>query len=89
MKEITINCTEINSRYQLHEKLAKLLDFPEWYGRNLDALYDLLTEIPTDVLITITHFSELENNLGHYAVLVKKVISDAAKENTKIHFDVI
>ena len=31
-------------REQAHRYLAEALDFPAWYGENLDALYDLLTE---------------------------------------------
>ena len=29
----------------LHDTLAAALDFPDWYGRNLDALYDCLTDL--------------------------------------------
>lgn len=45
MKDITVNCTGLEDKAQLHEALARALDFPDWYGRNLDALYDCLTEL--------------------------------------------
>ena len=34
----------MTERNAAHEYLAARLSFPAWYGRNLDALYDLLTE---------------------------------------------
>jgi RNAse (barnase) inhibitor barstar len=42
-----IDCSDIQNAGQLHRKMARLLAFPEWYGHNLDALYDCLTELPS------------------------------------------
>lgn len=37
----------------MHRLFAKALQFPDWYGNNLDALYDLLTDLeePTHVVL--------------------------------------
>ena len=32
-----------------HDYLMKALNFPEYYGKNLDALYDCLTEISCEI----------------------------------------
>lgn len=37
----------------LHEYLAERLPLPEYYGKNLDALYDFLTECR--LALTVTH----------------------------------
>ena len=34
-----------------HDYIAEALDFPDYYGKNLDALYDCLTEIEADIVI--------------------------------------
>jgi len=34
---------QMRDRAGTHAYLAHMLGFPAWYGRNLDALYDLLT----------------------------------------------
>ncbi len=34
-----------------HDYLADALDFPDYYGKNLDALYDCLCEIEADIEI--------------------------------------
>ena len=36
---------------QLHAELARQLRFPAWYGGNLDALYDLLCEARTQIVL--------------------------------------
>lgn len=40
----TIDLTAVESREQLHARLREALDLPAWYGNNLDALHDVLTE---------------------------------------------
>ncbi|MCQ2431979.1 MAG: barstar family protein [Clostridia bacterium] len=45
MKEIVINCEKLRSRKVLHDYLEKELVLPEYYGRNLDALHDILSSV--------------------------------------------
>ena len=42
---ITIDCTGVENARQMHELLARELSFPPYYGHNLDALFDCLTEM--------------------------------------------
>jgi len=53
MREVMIDCTGVAENEALHRLFAKTLHFPEWYGNNLDALYDLLTDLeePTHVIL--------------------------------------
>jgi len=59
MKEITINCAKIASMAEMHEILARELGFPQWYGRNLDALHDMLTAISGETKLIFLHFPSL------------------------------
>ena len=43
METITIDFTGAKNWDEVHERISKPLDFPEWYGKNLDALWELLT----------------------------------------------
>lgn len=43
--EFIIDCTAIHSPEELHRAIAAALSFPDWYGHNLDALYDCLTSL--------------------------------------------
>lgn len=41
-----IDCRELTSRTAAHDCFARVFALPAFYGRNLDALYDVLTELP-------------------------------------------
>lgn len=43
--EARIRGKEVTSLQDLFEQMAKTFDFPEWFGNNLDALYDGLTDL--------------------------------------------
>ncbi|MCL2774335.1 MAG: barstar family protein [Oscillospiraceae bacterium] len=43
MNVVTIDFTEVKSVYEAHKLISEKLAFPDWYGGNLDALWDLLT----------------------------------------------
>ena len=63
MEIIILDAQCMNSKSEAHTYLQEKLDFPEYYGKNLDALYDCLTDIgrPTAVGIFISetnHFAE-------------------------------
>lgn len=49
-----IDCSGISDAKQLHQCLARFLHFPEWYGHNLDALYDCLTELPSPIRLSFS-----------------------------------
>ena len=52
--EYTIDCSAITDAGGLHDLLAKALNLPGWYGHNLDALYDCLTELENPVHLILT-----------------------------------
>lgn len=51
MKSIRLWRPELQARPAAHAYLATQFDFPSYYGHNLDALWDMLTEIsePTEI----------------------------------------
>lgn len=79
MKSVIINCENLYQRKQAHEYLAQMLDFPDYYGKNLDALYDCLTELGGCTIIL-----EGEEAIGQsdsYGAKVLEVIRQAAQAN--------
>ena len=82
MEEKIIDCTKIHSQEDLHEMFRQILGFPEWYGCNLDALYDCLTEVSGKV--RLMDWEVAEDRLGAYGRKAKKVIAAAAVQNTDL-----
>lgn len=81
MKNCTLYGARIADMDALHTALAEGLGFPAWYGRNLDALYDLLTEPMEPVTLTIYDFDALAQSLGDRAAALRRVLTDAGQEN--------
>ncbi len=77
----------IKDREMLHDTLAETLGFPDWYGRNLDALHDCLTDIMEETEIQIRHERALADHLGSYAADLKRVIRMTAEENERLRWE--
>ncbi len=84
MRICILDGNKLTNRELLHNALAESLNFPNWYGRNLDALYDCLTDFHEEAEIRILHEASLKENLGNYALLLLKVLQEAARANPRI-----
>ncbi len=52
MKIIELNLAGCECLYDIHEQIRIAFDFPDWYGRNWDAFWDLLwSECDADKVI--------------------------------------
>lgn len=81
MKEVIINGAAVASMADIHALLAKELNFPEWYGGNLDALHDCLTELSEETHITVLQPETLLETLGSGYTRLCRVLADSAEEN--------
>ena len=85
MTHIVLDGAAIRDREGLHALLAERLSLPDWYGRNLDALYDCLTDL-RDVTVVLRNAGALPAALGGYGEAVLRVFRDAAAENPGFGF---
>lgn len=69
-----------------HVYLAEKLGLPEYYGSNLDALYDCLTEISEKMHLVIVLTGESANS--SYLRRLLAVMRDAEEENRFLKMDV-
>ncbi len=84
MRICILDGENILNREMLHDTLTAALDFPDWYGRNLDALYDCLTDLAEETEIRFRNEQALAEHLGNYAGALQKVICTAVEENQNI-----
>lgn len=76
---------EIRSLAQFYEEVARQLDFPAHFGRNLDALWDVLAndvEGPLEIVWQDTAMSQAAMG-GDYAKLVA-LLEDLAEERNDV-----
>ena len=78
----TIDAACLADRAAAHQTLKDALSFPEWYGRNLDALYDLLCAMQAE--ITVTNIAALRDNPGSYGEKILATMLDAAGKNSDL-----
>ena len=71
-------------RVAVHNHLVERLDLPSYYGRNLDALYDVLTELGEETQIVLRDPGDVVKQLGKYGEALLNVMQEAAEENPKL-----
>ncbi|GIP27807.1 putative ribonuclease inhibitor YrdF [Paenibacillus sp. J23TS9] len=86
MRDIIFDGGKVDNIDQLHAVLKEALQLPDFYGNNLDALWDCLTgwvEMP--LMIHWLHFQESEEKLGEYSQLLLQLFRDAEEEIEGFH----
>jgi len=66
-RKILVNGKKIQDKSGLHDYLIKQFNLPSYYGRNLDALWDVLSTNKNLKKITVIHAGYLDTNLGDYS----------------------
>ncbi len=82
--EIKIYSRFMKTREKAHAHIARRLSFPKYYGKNLDALHDMLTERGEKTEIIIKGSERLRESMDGYGARIIKVFLDSAEENPNI-----
>lgn len=82
MRTVVLDFRDFKTSEEVHVFLAEHLEFPAYYGRNLDALYDMLAseDRPTNILV-ISGGHSMETGFLN-------VLCDASEENPRISYSV-
>ena len=83
MITIKLDITNIETMRALHIYLQYKLDLPAYYGRNLDALYDCLTDISEDTTIIVNAGAACGECAASLQKLLR-VFEDAQSENPRL-----
>ena len=83
---IELDGRKMTNRAAAHVHLQVQLALPDAYGRNLDALYDLLTERGEPTQLVLYHSEALDVLPGGYGTALLATLRDAAQDNPALEF---
>ena len=89
MKIIVIDFSECKYPLDLHNEIREKLELPEWYGNNLDALWDILTgfiQTPVTITVTFKPKTQAAENLRESVLKIIETFKEASEEDEEIKF---
>lgn len=89
MRYVCLNPRVLDTAQKMHEYLRDALGFPAYYGMNLDALNDVMTEPRGPISILCLRYVRAGESVCPFADRFYRVLSDCAKENADLRVDVI
>jgi len=84
MRVAVINGTRLANMEQVHGCLKEQLRFPDHYGNNLDALYDLLSTEDRKTLVLVFDSKRMIRQLGNKGEKLVETFQDVALANQRI-----
>ena len=90
MQFITLDFTKCKYVDQIHEILKREFKFPDYYGKNLDALWDCLGHYYTCRLhVYIVGLSTLTDEFKEYMNKILKIFDDVHRDTPNVTFEVL
>lgn len=84
MNNYIVDLTGVYSADEFHRALREALPLPEYYGNNLDALYDVLTEWSGPCRIEFRNLGEMQASMPKYLGALRRLCEDVMEDNPKL-----
>lgn len=88
MRTIVLDGVMMKEHRQTHEYLAQCLGLPDYYGHNLDALHDCLSEIRESTRLVLYRIDKITDQLGNYGLLLLRVIRESSRQNSYLSVEI-
>ncbi len=85
MRTIVINAGRLEEKETAHAYMKRRLRSNEYYGNNLDALYDVLSALGEETCILVLH----PKKAGAYTKKVIDTLQEAAQTNPNLEVKVL
>lgn len=88
MRTIYLKSSNMLTKKQVHKYFKKVFDLPEYYGNNLDALWDVLTERIEETKIVLDNEDLLMENLSEYGESIIELFEDLSNDYDNYSFEI-
>lgn len=88
MRVVRLDGAAMTTVDKVHATLQKEMGFPDYYGNNLDALWDMLSEESEEVHIILEREEAMKKLLGAYVEELIRVFREAETENEYLTFEI-
>ncbi|WP_085832504.1 barstar family protein [Clostridium merdae] len=82
-KTIVLDLTDCKNLWELHERIRVAFDFPEWYGKNWDAFWDLLWSDCEAEMVEIMGEHTLSKEFSSEIKIMHEVLQEGKIESKK------
>ncbi len=85
MTYITLDFSGIKSLWDLHEYFMTVFDLPDYYGRNMDALWDCLQcSFEEDTTIVLKNLNAMAKDMHPVIPTIKELFQDLENEEAEV-----
>lgn len=81
MRIFILDGNKMTERQSAYDHIQNTLLFPDYFGRNLDALEDCLSELGRDNIIIITNADAIRDSLGEYGNRMLEIFKENSRDS--------
>lgn len=88
MKEVFLDGRLLTTKNRLYEQLDEVFELPDYFGKNLDALWDVLNERDEPITIHFIYVTKFLEKMGTYGENVLRFFRklDQKNEHVKVYY---
>lgn len=86
--ELVLDGNLITNKEELYKTLKEQIKDVEFYGNNLDALWDVLSYGPETLNVIVLNNDDLLYNLGDYANQLMQLFADLSDVDVKVTIEI-
>ncbi len=84
-KTVVLDLSSCKRLLEMHRRIKEAFEFPDFYGENWDAFYDLMRMESTAEKVIIRGVSTMSESLSRQLEMMKATLESVKKHHAKYH----